>query len=437
MHTRRILLFTVLLLMTPVLATASTARLEGLGVIPDFVEDYANMFAYPVSIARYPGVVIGELGVYGSYDRGFGATMGLGQDYKYGVFGIMLRENSGFAPVPGWTGSYGSQFDLLWGMNFGRAAFGVRVDNSSSEFGYKVGDDYSYTISPLYFLYMYMEDIVPSDENNTGITLSAGFDVRETDKVEAAFEYRTLNFEIDARSGASHEKIQDAGNASYGFRGRGFFNVAENITLVPMVGYSKYDWGWEITSTVPDDEDSGDQALTTMTGGLGVKVDVGSMFMIGVGFSQTKATTDFTYAEAAPAASYPETFEFTSTAAPFLFGCLETPIRDWLTVRFGAQKKLVNEKMTLEFVGPGYEKWDFTTKNGVIPSEFRTYVYEDGGVTMPYFNEPFTFSLGVGFKFGNLDIDATMNDYYPFTGMYWLSGVASTPFSRISATYHY
>jgi len=434
MHTRKILLFTVLLLMTPALAVASTARLEGLGVIPDFVDDYANMFTYPVSITRYPGLVVGELGSYASWDRGFGATMGLGQDNEYGVFGIMLRENSNFTPIPNWGGTYGSQFDVLWGMNFGKLSLGARFDNSSSSFEEVEVDKFS----PLYFIYVGgLEDVVMNDMNSWGLGVSVGMDVREADKIEAAFEYRMIGFSVDLVPAPSIT-WEDKGNASYGVAGRGFFTVAENISLVPLVGYNKYDYSWQVkVPDVPDAEDSADQTLTNMRAGLGMKVDVGSWFMMGLGFSQTKQEITAAYGAATPPASNLETFTFTSTAAPFLFGCLETEVKDWLTVRFGAKKNLVNEEAELTFVGPAVESIEYKTKNGLIPSELRSDVFSATGIRMPYFNEPFVFSLGVGFKFGDLDIDATMNDFYPFTGMYWLSGVDEIPFSRISATYHY
>jgi hypothetical protein len=451
MHTRRILLFTVLLLMTPALAMGSTARLEGLGVIPDFVDDYANIFAYPVSITRYPGVVFGELGAISTvqawdevnmkvvdvnvlWGRGFGATMGLGQDNAYGVFGITLRENSGFAPIPDtrsiydfpW-GTMGSQFDLIWGMNFGKASFGIRLDNSSSEFEEpKVEKD-----SPWSYYYLFptdLEEVITNEVNSMGAALSVGLEVREADKIEATFEYRTLNFSADYIAG--DWKLEDQGNPSYGFTGRGFFSVAENMTVVPLFSYNKYDYSAEIKSVVPDLEDSADQTLANLRAGLGLKVDVGSMFMVGLGFSQTKAKIEYSYAEAAPVASLVESFELTSTSLPFFFGCLETQVKDWLAVRFGARKNLVNEKLVVEEVGP--TKFEYETKNGLIPDDIR----EDFG-RVPVFQEPFVFSLGVGFKFGDLDIDATLNDAFPFTGMYWLSGDAMRPFGRISATYHY
>jgi hypothetical protein len=418
MHTRKTLLFTVLLLMAPALAMASTARLDGLGVIPGFVDDYANIFTYPVSITRFPGVVIGELGSVTGYEglwgRGFGMTLGLGKGDEYGVFGMMLRENAWFPPAPDVVGERGTQFDLLWGMNFGMASFGVRLDRTSSQLDIVDGS----TWSPLY---LYTWDGTEPDINQlntTGLALSAAINVRETDRLEATFEYRTLDFLLDKVIGAT-TKLEDKGQPSYTVTGRGFFTLAENVTLVPMAEYTKADYSWEIKSPAATNP-SADKTITGITAGAGLKIDVGSFFMFGVGVSQWKDAGDYS-----GITSGVSSYEIKSTSLPFLFGCLEAPVKDWLTVRFGARKNLVNQDIIIEDVGG--TKYELKSKNGIIPE--YDYVF-------PY-GEPFLFSMGLGFKFGDLDIDATLNDNYPFTGMYWLSGYATLPFGRISATYHY
>jgi len=348
------------------------------------------------------------------------------------VFGIMLREHSAFAPIPDFSGTEGSQFDVLWGMNFGTASFGVRFDKSYSEFEWLDDVDH-YSFTPLYMWYaMGPEDMTINDLNTMGIGLSAGMEVREGDKIEATFEYRTLNFMVEDVAG--DWSIEDKGEPSFGFWGRGFFNMAENITLVPMLAYNKYDSSWEIKSTDPDDEDASDQTLTAMKAAVGMKVDVGSFFMLGIGYSQWKAEMDNSYGVATPPGFYVETMEFTSTSLPFFFGCFETDIKDWLTVRFGAKKNLLSEEAAVEYVDG--TKIEFKTKNANFPWEVRDYFWFDG-IYLPYFDEPFVFSVGVGFKFGDFEIDATLNDDYPFTGMYWLSGESEYPFGKISATYYY
>ncbi len=431
---KKIILFSVLLLMTPALALASTARLEGLGVLPDFIEDYANIFSYPVSVCRYPAVVIGELGYADGGGMGFGATMGLGKDNAYGVFGIMLREHGMFSPLPQLgSGNEGSQFDILWGMNFEKVSFGLRFDNSSSKMEWADQDGDGMSFSPWYFYYGVSTDMIdPAYFNTMGIGVSGSMEVREADKVEATFEYRTFDFAIEEMGGDF--AIEDAGNPSFGFWGRGFFTMNENVTLVPMAGYNKYDIGWEVTSDVADDEDASDQTLTNMRAGLGMRVDVGSFFMLGVGFSQWKMNVDNTFGEAAPDPTFTESFEFTGTSLPFLFGTFEASPKDWLTIRFGARKNMLSEKATITSVGG--DELTFETKNANLTPDIRDFLYGEG-INLPYFEEPFAFSMGVGFKFNDIEIDATMNEDYPFTGMYWLSGDSETPFGKISVTYYY
>ncbi|MBN1505040.1 MAG: hypothetical protein JW952_08260 [Candidatus Eisenbacteria bacterium] len=431
---RKIILFSVLLLMTPALALASSARLEGLGAPPDFIEDYANVFSYPVSICRYPAAVIGELGYEDGWGRGFGATMGLGQDNAYGVFGIMLREHGMISPLPQlMSGNEGSQFDLLWGMNFEKVSFGVRFDNTSSKLEWEYDDGTGMSFSPWYFYYGVSTDMVsPEYFNNMGIGISASMEVREADKVEATFEYRTFDFAVEELGDGF--SIEDAGNPSFGFWGRGFFLMNENVTLVPMFGYNKYDVGWEIMSDVADDEDASDQTLTNMRAGLGMRVDMGSFFMLGVGFSQWKMDVENTFGEAAPDPGLLETFEYTGTSLPFLFGTFEADLRDWLTIRFGARKNLLHEKATLAWVDGS--ELTFESKNANLTPDMRDYMYGEG-VYLPYLEEPFAFSMGVGFKWSDFEIDATLNEDYPFTGMYWLSGESEIPFGKISVTYYY
>src|SRR5205814_1507162 len=47
----------------PVSAFASSARVEGLGLQPDYIQDYVNVTTYPSTIVRYQNLVYGDLGV--------------------------------------------------------------------------------------------------------------------------------------------------------------------------------------------------------------------------------------------------------------------------------------------------------------------------------------------------------------------------------------
>ena len=46
-------------------------------------------------------------------------------------------------------------------------------------------------------------------------------------------------------------------------------------------------------------------------------------------------------------------------------------------------------------------------------------------------------SIGTGIRWNNLDIDMTLNDQFPLSGGYILSGNQAAPFNRVSATYHF
>jgi hypothetical protein len=94
----------------------------------------------------------------------------------------------------------------------------------------------------------------------------------------------------------------------------------------------------------------------------------------------------------------------------------------------------VKEEVSVEQVDG--TKLEFTSENGNLPFWVRDALFAQG-VNIPVFDEPFTFSMGVGFKWNDVEIDATVNEDYPFTGMYWLSGVSEAPFGKISITYYY
>ena len=49
----------------------------------------------------------------------------------------------------------------------------------------------------------------------------------------------------------------------------------------------------------------------------------------------------------------------------------------------------------------------------------------------------FNFNLGAGIKWNNLDFDLTLNEAFPLSGGYILSGDQETPATRASATYHF
>src|SRR5262245_38172562 len=58
-----IVLASAVVLALPVVASAQTARVVGLGVQGDYIKDYTNIFPYPGTLPTVGNLVIGELGV--------------------------------------------------------------------------------------------------------------------------------------------------------------------------------------------------------------------------------------------------------------------------------------------------------------------------------------------------------------------------------------
>jgi hypothetical protein len=125
-------------------------------------------------------------------------------------------------------------------------------------------------------------------------------------------------------------------------------------------------------------------------------------------------------------------YKYTTTVMPLVFAALETHVNSWLTLRFGAQQgvfyttKYVNN-MPRERA-PLSEDWN-AERTKEVTTKFS----------------PFQMMLGAGFKFGNLQLDATLNPDFIHNGPYFISGQTtgydaydydgSTLFPKVTATY--
>jgi hypothetical protein len=107
-----------------------------------------------------------------------------------------------------------------------------------------------------------------------------------------------------------------------------------------------------------------------------------------------------------------KTFEDKAMVLPVFFASLETEATSWLKIRMGATQSL--EKTTTE-------ETDFDGTS--LKIEERT--------------SSFDFHLGAGLRWNNLDFDLTLNEAFPMSGGWILSGDPATPATRASATYHF
>jgi hypothetical protein len=100
--------------------------------------------------------------------------------------------------------------------------------------------------------------------------------------------------------------------------------------------------------------------------------------------------------------------ELTESFTPQLFAALETHVNSWLTLRFGANKG-------------AWEKLKVEQNNGDI---------------LEFTSSTFSMNLGAGLKFGNLQLDAILDDRFPNRLPYFISGDSTTDmFAKVTATY--
>jgi hypothetical protein len=149
--------------------------------------------------------------------------------------------------------------------------------------------------------------------------------------------------------------------------------------------------------------------------GANLKVNDDNMILFAVEpYSMYKAEPSF-YAD-----GYEDTWEVKYVVMPRFVLALESDVTDWLTFRTGMSKDL------------GKESYKWEDADDTEEDEW-TDVYNT-----------FAWNLGLGFHFGDFDIDCVVNKNIPFSMGYWLTGYETskydsdaTPIGMVSAVYHF
>jgi hypothetical protein len=422
----------VLLAMTAGVSQGSWSRVEGMGLtvpaMSQFTDDYANMFAYPTSVVRQNNIVWAELGnnpgggVNGvdTEDQAFTLVRNFP---RLGSIAFQMKQNALNSTVAS-DNLNNEQLDIIWGKAFSSFDFAVRLDitNSSEEFtdstpfGYEAhGIDFSG--DPYPFGAAFFEDAIVGtgvEINTYGITPAIAIHMDNDDRFEAAATYRRYTLDR-SDSPAPGETWQDGGNASYALNARAILHRGGTHTWYPAAWYVNDDLSWEVTGVTPTAR-SADESYKQF--GIGIsdnmRVNSDNLLLWGVMFAQDKHSYERTDNNDAVASGATKTFEEKHTMMPLVFAAIETQATSWLTVRIGASRGMLSSRD--EFTDFGAPAFTFTDKTR--ESEFN-------------------FSLGTGIKWNNLDVDMTLNEEFPLSGGYILSGNEATPFTRVSATYHF
>lgn len=428
----------------PAQAFASQARIDGLGLQSDYVQDYVNVIHYPSTIVRYQNLVYGDLGIKdvpgGDLDefedngidnpallnsaRSMGAFLKLWKGMP-GVFGVQLNENANpFSPAYGaeyWNRNRNESFSLLWGQEFGAIAVGFQVNrsHSSAETGTTISEPFPY-LSPALggsadnsreAMNLVNASLGAEPRNSFGFGggLTFGWDAYgRRHSADVAVQYRTLSLEQSAGAPGANVTLEDNGNSALALNFRSQFATSDNTYLTPVINYYRLDMGTQLTDeATPANNFDYENTITAWNVGLAESWVLREQDLLTLGFAF--GSQEVEYEDPAPAGG--SAFEIQYSTTPQIFGAAEIHPMNWFHLRFGASKSLMSK---------------FEAENTTLATSTEIK------------DSPLGYTVGVGFRIGGrVDLDAVLNQDFPFTGGWFASGQEETPFSRLSATYRF
>ena len=415
------LVLAMLIIAVAMPAFASDTRVRALGSqTAPFIEDNSNVFMWPATLVNYANLFTVTAGYYdvvkygddrGYYDDSmtaqFGLTYGLGEDNKYGVFGIWFQENTWGPNMTGsWAGPGGytafnedvfNKWNVMWALGFETIDIGIRLERADEMYKGTGGDEV-------------YEDYI----SYTTLGLGLRWDISDATYLDAAFDFTTVGF-TDQNGG---DEIWEADSKSImALRARMFYEWTDVITWVPYFSYKGGDLSIKSNETqIGTDECWGIKGYM-LDFGLAANINVNDDNLIIVGIEPYGMYSG----EPSECGSDADAEKAKMTIFPgFVLG-LESDVKDWLTFRIGCDKALLKTTYEGSSEGESYE---------------QNYTWA-----------PFNWQLGLGFHVGDFDIDLLVNKEAPFSMGYWMTGIQpgqsgddeeiGTPIGMISATYSF
>lgn len=434
-------LVVALVALTTGVSQASMSRVEGMGltapVLSQFTDDYVNIYYYPTSVVRQNNLVLAELG-----NNPTGAVNGVSfQDQsltliknfpRFGSIAYQMKQTALNSNFP--NNLTHEQFDVIWGMGLDAIDIAVRVDitNSSFEFDDSAGPNHAEAhgdgfspFDPYPFGAFFDANAIAAtgmEINTWGVSPGIAFHMANDNRVEGMVSFRRYSLDRKtSTAGVAGESWKDAGNMSYAIAARGILHQGDRATWYPAFWYVNDDLSYEVRNLAGLGPRNADETYKNIGAGLAhnMRVNDNNLLIFGVAAWQSKASYERTDPNA-DAGGVPivstdtKTNEFKSTMAPLFFASLETDLTKWLKGRLGARKAMTSTRE---------ERTDFDT-----PALAETQKIK---------GSDFEFSLGTGIRFNNFDVDMTLNESFPLSGGWIMSGDEATPFTRVSGTYHF
>ncbi|MGE5175258.1 MAG: hypothetical protein ACM3JJ_02690 [Hyphomicrobiales bacterium] len=421
-----------LLAMTAGTSQASLSRVEGMGLstpyTSQFTDDYANIFYYPTSVVRQNNLVLAELG--NDPNGNVNSASALDKSYtvirnfpRFGAIAFQMKQSALNATTAS-SNLNNEQLDMIWGKAFTNLDFAVRLDitNSYFEFSDNAPSSYSargedFSFDPYPFGANFFDNVITStgvEINTWGISPAIALHLKNDDRIEGVATYRRYTLDR-TETPAGGETWKDGGNASYMVAARGILHRGDTHTWYPAAWYVNDDLSWEVTGVTPTAR-SADETYKNYGAGISdnMRVNDNNLLLWGVVVSQSKHAYDRTDNNDAVASGATKSITQKTTAIPMVFAAIETDATKWLKLRIGASRgHMMYKEEGSDFAAP--------TNTYTVKERFSD----------------FNMNLGAGIRWNNLDVDMVINDQFPLTGGWALSGNERAPFNRVSATYHF
>jgi hypothetical protein len=436
----------VVALTLPGVALASKARVEALGIQPDYVVDRVNTQTYPSALFRHQNVVYAEFGFMDQSsdfvdnnenfaieegDRSMGVYWGNWWEGRIGVFGIELNESA--TPLtPALGGGYinrnpNEAVNLLWANQFGGTVLGIKLDRSYSQDKFSGGFeviDQPYTSggssgdfdNSRQIFNSFMSEVGSMHWNTMGAGIGFSFEWESNGNdnvVDLSGEVRSYTFKfMEPAAGTASDVYENDGSPSFAFNGRAVLQRNPDFAWVPVVNFATTDMGWQADSSGTNVSKASNKITNFNIGVAGEwKVRGTDLLVAGIAFQSVSADFEDDFA-----------FDFTNDnpvkwsyiQAPNLFASFEGNIARWLTFRAGASKPIY-AKLTVE-----------------DPATSPVDKFEET-------DSPMQFSVGTGFHFGNFTFDTVVQQDWLFSGgpLSANDNFGHNPFLRISGDYRF
>lgn len=411
-------------------AMATDTRIATIGSASTFLTDFTDIYFIPSNLVAYPRMINAELGTYPATYPYYGSasvTWTNNEEQTWGVMGVDINHDfagrqqfgTDITAINTWIGGPDAlphpdnKWHLFYAKKMGTMDLGLHLARAAgaatADYADSLGSTKGEATSGIWNI-------------NGSVTMKPMENV--TADIAAAFQMlsfsgeRSWNQTLPAAASGSTTIESDGGSAIM-FGARAFYGMSDQLKLVPVIGFGTYSLGYKTAyaglDTVGNTPEGGKKSATNISGAFGLNYEpVENVKLIGgLHFGMYNSTVEDTVGVFG--AGLKE--EKVSTLVfPGFSAAVEAQLVKWLGFRVGASKMLTKTST---------EDTYHTVPTGNVTDESS------------YTSAPFVLGLGLGLTFGNLKIDAKLQDNQPFDLGYLMSGNPQPVFTQVSASYKF